>query len=322
MPGSDDIFMRKCIVLYFLFSMAAALPESSFERMTADAREKERLERQKMLVSLPRGKVEQQYLASVAEKVVDLREAAEDLVLVAGEETVDALKVRLVQGSRTVLDMAAKLHRMSLVAAKEGPDCAQKIFNPAPTYGELEEEEAKQLEKYRKEREASKKKEAADLSKSSWKGAKRAAPYTKTGYGGFGGGYGNWALQQMLIQQLANQKGGSGGQGSQSAAGPSGASGSGQQPPQDNGYAAKIALARIQYPCHGCGIMGHWKKDGLCKAADVAAHIKRRMAEQDREENETEEDENTGMLHLIWNFNLYKHFSGSVGQLYACKENF
>ncbi len=36
-----------------------------------------------MLVSLPRGKVEQQYLASVAEKVVDLREAAEDLVLVA-----------------------------------------------------------------------------------------------------------------------------------------------------------------------------------------------------------------------------------------------
>ncbi len=43
-------------------------------------------------------------------------------------------------------------------------------------------------------------------------------------------------------------------------------------------------------------------------------------AEQDREENETEEDENTGMLHLIWNF--YEHFSGSVGQLYACKEYF
>jgi hypothetical protein len=29
--------------------------------------------------------------------------------------------------------MAAKLHKMSLVAANEGPDCAQKIFNPAPT---------------------------------------------------------------------------------------------------------------------------------------------------------------------------------------------
>jgi hypothetical protein len=296
--------------------MAAALPESSFERMTAEAREKERLERQKMLVSLPRSKVEQQYLASVAEKVVDLREAAEDLVLVAGEETVDALKVRLVQGSRAVLDMAAKLHRMSLVAAKDGPDCAQKIFNPAPTYGELNEEEAKQLEKYRKEREASKKKETADLNKSSWKGAKRAAPYSKTGYGGFSGGYGNWALQQMLIQQLASKQAGSGGQGNQSAAGLSGASGSGQQPAQDNGYAAKIALARIQYPCHGCGVMGHWKKDGMCKAADVAAHIKRRMAEQDRDDKEDEGDESSGMLHLIWNF---EHYSGSVGQLFACK---
>jgi hypothetical protein len=86
--------------------VAAALPESSFERMTAEAREKERLERENMLVSLPRGKVEQQYLGSVAEKVVDLRKAVEDLVLVANEETVDALKVRLVQGSRSALDIA------------------------------------------------------------------------------------------------------------------------------------------------------------------------------------------------------------------------
>jgi hypothetical protein len=50
---------------------------------------------------------------------------------------------------------------MSLVAAKEGPDCAQWMFNPPPTYGELEEEEVMQLEKYRKEKEASKMKEAA-----------------------------------------------------------------------------------------------------------------------------------------------------------------
>ncbi len=50
----------------------------------------------------------------------------------------------------------------------EGPDCAQKIFNPAPTYGELDEEEAKQLEKYRKAREASKKKEPT-RSKFFWK---------------------------------------------------------------------------------------------------------------------------------------------------------
>jgi hypothetical protein len=39
--------------------VAAALSESSFECMTAEAREKERLERQNMLVSLPRGKVKQ-----------------------------------------------------------------------------------------------------------------------------------------------------------------------------------------------------------------------------------------------------------------------
>jgi hypothetical protein len=258
--------------------------------MTTEARE-ERLERQKMLVSLPRSKVEQEYLASVAAKVVDLREAAEDLVLVANEQTVEALKVRLVQGSRTVLDMAAKLHGMSLVAAKEGPDCWQKIFNPAPTYSELEEEEAKQLEKYRKDREASKK-EASELSKSSWKGAKRATAYNKTGYGGFGGGgFRNWALQQMLIQQLASKSGGSEGQGSQSGAGPFGANGSGHQQPQDNGYAAKIALARIQYPCHGCGIMGHWKKDGMFKVADIAPHIKRRMAEEDREDKEDKTQE-------------------------------
>jgi hypothetical protein len=65
----------------------AQLPESSFEKMTAEAREKERLDRQKMLVSLPRSKVEQEYLAFVAAKVVDLCEAVEDLVLVANEET-------------------------------------------------------------------------------------------------------------------------------------------------------------------------------------------------------------------------------------------
>jgi len=59
--------------------------------MTAEAREKERLERQKMLVSLPKAKVEQEYLASAAAKVVDLREDIEDLVLVANEVTDAAL---------------------------------------------------------------------------------------------------------------------------------------------------------------------------------------------------------------------------------------
>ncbi len=99
----------------------AQLPESSFEKMSVEARAKERLDRQKMLVSLPRSKVEEEYLALVAAKVVDLREAVEDLVLVANEETEAALKVKLLQGTRGVLEKTARLHKMSLVAAKEGP---------------------------------------------------------------------------------------------------------------------------------------------------------------------------------------------------------
>jgi hypothetical protein len=67
------------------------LPQSNFEKMTVEAREKERLDRQKMLVSLPKSKVEQEYLASVAARVVDLHEDIEDLVLVANKETNAAL---------------------------------------------------------------------------------------------------------------------------------------------------------------------------------------------------------------------------------------
>ena len=45
----------------------------------------------------------------MAAKVVDLREAVEDLVLVANEETEAALKVKLLQGTRGVLEMTARL---------------------------------------------------------------------------------------------------------------------------------------------------------------------------------------------------------------------
>jgi hypothetical protein len=47
-------------------------------------------------------------------------------------------------------------------------------------------------------------------------------------------------------------------------------------------------MARIQYPCHACGII-----DGVCKAADVAAHLQKRMAEQ--VERDREEDDESGM---------------------------
>jgi hypothetical protein len=79
---------------------------------------------------------------------------------------------------------------------------------------------------------------------------------------------------------------------------------------RDNGYAAE---ARIQSPFHVIGIMGHWKKDGMCKAADVAAHIKRRMAEQDKE------DDNSEMLQLIWiNFRAIQLVSWTA---VVCEEN-
>ena len=126
----------------------------------------------------------------MAAKVVDLRKDVENLVLVANEETDAALKVKLVQGTRGILEKMARLHKMSLVAAKEGPDCAQRMFKHAPTYRELEEEEVEQLEKFRKEKEASKKREATEQGKSGWKGVKRPFPYSKPGYSGYGYGGG------------------------------------------------------------------------------------------------------------------------------------
>jgi hypothetical protein len=196
------------------------------------------------------------------------------------------------------LEKVGRLHKISLVEAKDGADIAHRIFNPEPTFAEMDDEETKLLEKMRKEKEAAKKKEVADGGKAGWKGlaVKRNAPYTKGSYGGGYGGYAatatglsNWALQQILTQQLAavasKSEAGQGGGSQSPVAGPSGQ--------QAGDYAARIALARVQYPCHNCGVMGHWKKDNQCKPADVAAHIRKRMAEQ--AEADREDGEDTGM---------------------------
>jgi len=58
--------------------MAEQLPESGYERMTADERAKERLERQKLLVSLPKASLEQKYMAFVATLTVEVQENLED----------------------------------------------------------------------------------------------------------------------------------------------------------------------------------------------------------------------------------------------------
>jgi len=283
--------------------MAAQIPETAYERMTADERAKERLDRQKMLVSLPKGDLRESYLTFVAGLNVDVRESLEDMLLLAntlpdGTAAALAAKARVVQAARMTLEKVGRLHKISLVAAKDGADIAHRIFNPEPTFAEMDDEETKLLEKMRKEKEAAKKKEAADGGKAGWKGlaVKRNAPYTKGSYGGGYGGYAatatglsNWALQQLLTQQLAaaasKSEAGQGGGSQSPVAGPSGQ--------QAGDYAARIALARVQYPCHNCGVMGHWKKDNQCKPADVAAHIRKRMAEQ--AEADREDGEDTGM---------------------------
>jgi hypothetical protein len=57
---------------------------------------------------------------------------------------------------------------MSVVAAKDGMDTAQKVFCPAPTDTDLGEEQQKMLEKIHKEKETAKKKGAANSEKTGW----------------------------------------------------------------------------------------------------------------------------------------------------------
>jgi hypothetical protein len=208
--------------------MAEQLPESAFERMTADERAKERVERQKVLVGIPRGTLLQKYHAFTAELSVELQESLEDLLVTANAlpgELAEAqtAKVRVIQAGRASLEKANRAIKILYVAAKEGGDAAQRIFNPEPTFAGMNDEEVKILDKIRKEREQAKKKES-EASKTGWKGlGKRPAPYScKLGFGGYGGGYGggfgggfgggaadlnSWALQQLLAQQLGNNKG-------------------------------------------------------------------------------------------------------------------
>ena len=102
------------------------------------------------------------------------------------------------------------------------------------------------------------------------------------------GGAGNWAIQQLLAQQLAQQAGGAlAGSGTSRAPAASAtvtsAAGAGSSQ-QDAGYAARMMAGRLTYPCHGCGVTGHWKGDGTCNPTDVAAYIKKKAAEKKAEE--------------------------------------
>jgi hypothetical protein len=274
--------------------MAEQIPETAYERATQEARDKERLDRQKLLVSLPRGKPKQGVLALMAEKLADLR-----------EEQQDTVRDRLVQHLRGLDAKAARLFKIAQVGAKEGTAAAQRVFIPAPVYMDLDDEEARTLEKFRKEQEAAKKKETGKRV-SSWKmgNAKKSVPYGynygKAGYsggygygGGFGGagGLGGWALQKLLEQQMSQ-----GSEGKPKASSSSAAPGRSSQ--QDTSMVARMAANRLQYPCNGCGVLGHWKRDDQCKPADVAKYIKKKMAEQAKRDEEEEEGEDTGRIYI------------------------
>ncbi len=118
-----------------------------------------------MLVSLPKENLEQKYMAFAATLSVEAQENLEDLLLMANAlpgapAAVADGKNRLIQAGRGALERASRAHKIALIAAKEGPDAAQRIFNPEPSYAGMNEEETKMLEKIRKEKEAARKKEA------------------------------------------------------------------------------------------------------------------------------------------------------------------
>ena len=168
--------------------MAEQLPETPFEKATKDERDKERLERQKILVALPRNKPEQAILAMLAEKTAEVHEEQEDMLVLMATEDLNTVKARLVQHLRSLCAKTAKQFKVEQVAAKEGAAVAKQVFIPAPAYIGLDEEERKALEKCKKEQEASKKKETAKA-ESSWKmlNAKKTPYGYGYNYGKFGG---------------------------------------------------------------------------------------------------------------------------------------
>jgi hypothetical protein len=106
--------------------------------MTADERAKERVERQKVLVGIPRGTLLQKYHAFTVELSVELQESLEDLLVTAnalsGEPAeAQTAKVRVIQAAgRASLEKANRAVKILYVAAKEGGDglSGSSIRNP------------------------------------------------------------------------------------------------------------------------------------------------------------------------------------------------
>ncbi len=87
----------------------------------------------------------------LAEKAAEVREEQEDVLLLLSTKDHNPLKARLVQHMRSLGAKSAKILKVSMVAAREGTSAAQRVFVPAPVYLDLDDDEVKRLEKYRKE---------------------------------------------------------------------------------------------------------------------------------------------------------------------------
>ena len=126
--------------------MAAELPAAGYETATAELREKTRVDRRKMLASLPRGKISQDYLAGSAEQLVNSREELEDVLITVGAmpDTV-AAKGRLQQSLRKALENLVTQSSRAMVASTDGMDAAQQLLSPEPEIADLNGEQAKIL---------------------------------------------------------------------------------------------------------------------------------------------------------------------------------
>ncbi len=89
---------------YVLVKQMEELPATAFEMGTPDAREKSRQERRCLIASLPRVKIEQDFLTSMAENLDGAREVIEDLLMLAAALDYRAGKIRIQQTLRKGLE--------------------------------------------------------------------------------------------------------------------------------------------------------------------------------------------------------------------------
>ena len=251
------------------------MAELAFESMSAEAREKERNDRRIWLRDMPRQTEEQQFLADSVQAWTDVRERAENNLLVvkaaAAGKAPASPEVELLVSQRKMLETINTWVKRTGLAARDGMKIALELFMPHHMESQLTEEEAKQYKAIRRKREEEKKAVAA-----------AAAGYIPGGRRDRGNPYGRVPdlfilQQQQQLAAYAAAKGipaAAGGESSSGAASGTPATGANAAPAHTGGGLS----ARQRFPCKSCDKMGHWMRDGLCKPEDVATAVAKRIA--------------------------------------------